>query len=81
MMRHMTIIIAAVGSIIAASSAHALQDSGKHGRPEAPPTVYHVVSGGGGGGSGLQPNPYMRRYGCLNPMGCPPKGDPFHRVR
>jgi hypothetical protein len=77
-MRFSMLAIAAVGSLVLANAAQALPDSGKHGFPEAPPTVLRDAknSGGGGGGNGQQPNPYLR---LLCPQGCPLKGDPFHR--
>jgi hypothetical protein len=42
-MRHAILIVAAVGSLVATTSAQALQDSGKHGARPGPDTVYHTV--------------------------------------
>jgi hypothetical protein len=43
-MRRPILIVAAVGLLVAATSAHALQDSGKHGARPGPDAVYHAAT-------------------------------------
>jgi hypothetical protein len=81
-MRRLIVVIAAVGSLVAATSAQALPDSGKHGHPEAPPTVTYD---GSSAGQHLPPPPppgtasAVRRF--PGQPGSPGKGDPFFRIK
>jgi hypothetical protein len=81
-MRRLIVVIGAVGSLVATTSAQAHSDSGKHGHPEALPTVTYD---GSGAGQHLPPPPPPGKASAPRRLsgqpGWPGKGDPFFRIK